>query len=82
MTRDSHDPRCERSTTKRCRCDCQGNLHGREASQIDLEAAQRTLAEATDDELLNAIGDVLGKFESTVVERPGDPAMVGRQAAR
>jgi len=42
MTRDAHDPRCERSTTKRCRCDCQGRLHGREASQIDLEhAAQK-----------------------------------------
>jgi hypothetical protein len=37
--RDSHDPRCERSTTKRCRCDCQGRLHGVEATQIDLTSA-------------------------------------------
>jgi hypothetical protein len=36
MTRDSHDPRCERSATSRCRCDCQGRLHGVEATQIDL----------------------------------------------
>jgi hypothetical protein len=37
--RDAHDPRCERSTSKRCRCDCGGRLHGDQASQIDLEAA-------------------------------------------
>jgi hypothetical protein len=42
MTRDGHDPRCERSATSRCRCVCQGRLHGVEATQIDLADAHAT----------------------------------------
>jgi hypothetical protein len=62
VTHVAHDPRCERSTSKRCRCDCGGRLHGDQASQIDLEAVQRTLAEASDEELLVAIGAALDRF--------------------
>jgi hypothetical protein len=69
--KDAHDPRCERSTSKRCRCQCGGRLHGDQASQIDLEAAQRTLEQASDDEMLAAIGTVLDRFaERTPAARP------------
>lgn len=30
----SHDPRCEHSKTKRCRCDCHGAQHGIHAGEV------------------------------------------------
>jgi hypothetical protein len=45
----SHDTRCERSATdpKRCRCDCQGRLHGVEATQRDLQRRPQPIPQAS-----------------------------------
>jgi len=63
--RAGHDVRCERSATnpRRCQCDCGGNLHGVEASQIDLRRAHdRHLI--TDDELADALSRIRAKVEA------------------
>lgn len=45
----SHDTRCEHSTSdpKRCRCECVGAKHGKQATQVtqDSPAMQQAMAE-------------------------------------
>ncbi len=52
----THDPRCEQSTTKRCRCTCHGGQHGAAAGEVGTftdERAPGTLLDDPGDEQLD-----------------------------